>query len=260
MQWPPRDDRQTWLARKKKKYAAYKIETNDSGQPIRYRVVGPVAKAADLGFDPTKGTTRGGTATCPACGTPLTEKHILTEAQAGRLGAVPISVVFDTGSGKGYREVTERDRAVFQQAEQRLALLQESYDPFSGELTSIPDESLPPQGTLGFRVQRYGFQTWGDLFNARQALALAPFVKHVRNAYTAIQQRTNDTEYAKALATYLAIVTDRVANQCSVLSRWNNVGEKIEGVFARQALPMLWDYVELTPFSGATGDWLGAME
>jgi putative DNA methylase len=38
------------------------------------------------------------------------------------------------------------------------------------------------------------------------------------------------------------------------------VGEKIEGVFARQALPMLWDYVELTPFSGVTGDWLGAME
>ena len=36
----------------------------------------------------------------------------------------------------------------------------------------LPDEVLPPIGTLGFRVQRYGMLQWGDLFTARQKIAL----------------------------------------------------------------------------------------
>ena len=39
-------------------------------------------------------------------------------------------------------------------------------------LCPVPDEPLPPIGTLGFRVQRYGMLQWGDLFAARQALSL----------------------------------------------------------------------------------------
>jgi len=31
---------------------------------------------------------------------------------------------------------------------------------------------LPPVGTLGFRVQRYGMLQWGDLFTARQKVGL----------------------------------------------------------------------------------------
>lgn len=43
----------------------------------------------------------------------------------------------------------------------------------SNGLSPIPDEPLPPIGTLGFRVQRYGMLLWGDLFTMRQKLALA---------------------------------------------------------------------------------------
>ena len=39
-------------------------------------------------------------------------------------------------------------------------------------LAPIPNEPLPPQGTLGFRVQLYGAQEWGDLFTVRQKFAL----------------------------------------------------------------------------------------
>ena len=35
-------------------------------------------------------------------------------------------------------------------------------------VSTVPDEPLPPIGTLGFRVQRYGMLKWGDLFTARQ--------------------------------------------------------------------------------------------
>ena len=43
-----------------------------------------------------------------------------------------------------------------------------------------PDEPLPPIGTLGFRVQRYGMLQWGDLFTARQNLTLITLAKHIR--------------------------------------------------------------------------------
>ena len=56
------------------------------------------------------------------------------------------------------------------------------------------------------------------------------------------------------------LAIDRQANALTSLSRWNTVGEKIEGVFARQAIPLLWDYAEVNPFSGSSGDLEGALE
>ena len=60
-------------------------------------------------------------------------------------------------------------------------------------------------------------------------------------------------EAAKALVTYLGVLCNRVASSGSSLSRWNNVGEKIESLFSRQALTMVWDFAEVSPFGGASG-------
>jgi len=53
----------------------------------------------------------------------------------------------------------------------------------------------------------------------------------------------------------LGIIMDRSVDKASTLARWNNAGEKIEATFARQALPMMWDFVEINIFSGVNGDW-----
>jgi adenine-specific DNA methylase len=47
-------------------------------------------------------------------------------------------------------------------------------------LSLVPDEPLPPQGALGFRVQLYGMEQWGDLFTPRQLLALTTLAQYVR--------------------------------------------------------------------------------
>lgn len=254
--------RQTWLSRKAGKYVAYRIVPAGVGQPLHYEVVGPVAKAAELGFDPTAGTTRGGIATCPACGTPLSKQHIKAESMAGRLGSELVAVVVAATdrSGKHYRSVTNADRATFQQAQQQLATVQAAYDPYRGDLPPLPDEKLVDNDMNSAWCVIYGLDTYSKLFNARQGLALLTFARLVREAHAAMLAEGMPPDYATAVATYLGIALDRVANQCSVLSRWHNARENIEGVFARQVLPMLWDYVELNPFSGATGDWDGAIE
>jgi len=117
------------------------------------------------------------------------------------------------------------------------------------DLPPVPDEPLPPVGTLGFRVQRYGLLRWGDLFNPRQKLALITFVDRVRRAHAQMLAEGYDPEYAKAVATYLAIIFNRLADKNANLVVYNVVGEKIEHVFGRQALPMVWDYVEVNPFT-----------
>lgn len=253
--------RQTWLVRKAKKYVAYKIEADGPGDIPRFRIV-QAKNARDFDFDPAVGTSKGGIATCPSCGTPLSEKHIKAEALAGRLGALPLAVVTDTPgtSGKQYREVMPNDRTVFARAEKRLAALQESYDPLSGELSPIPDERLADNDAKNVWAPLYGLDTFDKLFNARQGLAMATFARYVQEAYQAIQDETNDSEYAKAISTYLAIVVDRQADYNSSLCRWVSAGEFIANTFGRQALPMVWDYAEVNPFSGATGSWESAIE
>ena len=254
--------RQTWLAKKPGRMSAYKVEADGPGSAIRYTVIGPVKSVSDFDFDPGVGSTRGGTAVCPCCGTPLGEKYIKDEAVNGRMGDEMVAVVWESSNGKLYRSVRPEDRAAFEQATQRLHQLEASYDPLSGELSPVPDEPMPPQGTLGFRVRRYGIDTWGKLFNPRQALALATFVRWVRAAHTEIAQQTGDAEYAKAVTTYLALTFDRLVNRGSVLCVWHNGAkyELVNHVFARQALPMVWDYAEVNPFNASSGGWEGAVE
>ncbi len=65
-----------------------------------------------------------------------------------------------------------------------------------------------------------------------------------------------DEEYTNAICTYLALAIGRVANGSCGFTVWNAPGEKIEGVFSRQAIPMAWDFPEVNLFSSSTKNWL----
>src|SRR5205814_2169867 len=85
-------------------------------------------------------------------------------------GAMLLAVVTlkDGATGRQYRLPNERDYAAVFSAQRVVAKLPKG---------DLPDEPLPPIGTLGFRVQRYGILQWGDLFAARQKLALLQLVR-----------------------------------------------------------------------------------
>ena len=110
----------------------------------------------------------------------------------------------------------------------------------------MPNELLPPIGTLGFRVQRYGMVQWDNLFTARQKVVL-----HTVRALTSEASSNREA---------LSLVLSRMANAGSSLCRWHRARETHEGAYARQALAMLWDYSEVNPFSEATGGYMGAVE
>ncbi len=274
--------RQFWLAKKPKKKIALRPVVDRERKRVDFEVVDLLA-APVPGFDPAQGTVRQARVTCPVCGAGMDDRTLRREFRQGRAGQRMVAVVLHrpNRTGKAYRVATEADVDVFRRAEAALqerlkapspdanvraerpkgaeapsnmgSLLQRAWPAQPGGLppgtSPVPDEPLPPIGTLGFRVQRYGLLRWGDLFNPRQKLALITFVDKVRQAHQQMLAQGYDPEYAKAVVTYLAIVLDRMADFESVICRWHPQWEFIPNTFARQALPMAWDYAELNLFS-----------
>jgi Adenine-specific DNA methylase containing a Zn-ribbon len=122
----------------------------------------------------------------------------------------------------------------------------------------VPDEPLRRVPvTFGvINVWVYGMNTWGDLFNSRQKLALITFTEKVRLAYKKMLEEGYDKDYAKAVVSYLGLGVSRMSDFESNLCRWHPQWEFIPNTFARQALPMAWDYAELNLFSPIlTGTW-----
>ena len=209
------------------------------------------------------GTVARAKATCLCCGAVLAPDRVRAQLAAQRGGA---DAVFDgqgnrTGGarmtavvtlkpgepGRHYRLPTDADYAAVRRAQGRTARILDDWERGGKQgLCPVPDEPLPPVGTLGFRVQRYGMFQWGDLFTARQKAALVEL------------RRLSASSQRQQQAFSLALT--RLANAGCSLSRWHTSGEKHEGVFSRQALPIVWDFSEGNPFSGSTGGYDGALD
>ena len=251
--------RQFWLANKpKKKVALYPYVENGE---VNFRIVGDGYILMPDGFDPTKGTISRAVAVCPVCGgtveANLTRK-LFREGKAGERMVAVVSHKPGT-AGKRYRVTTHADFAVFRDAEAHLVKKRDQLTLEWG-IDAVPDEPLPPRGTLGFRVQGYGILKWGDLFNTRQKLTLITFVEKVKVTFEKIMAERADAEYAKAVMSYLALVLSRHSSYNATLCWWEPLGERGFNVFGRQALPMVFDYSEQNPYGFLTGNWSGQLE
>ncbi len=238
--------RQFWLAKKENKKVTLKPFVSNG--KVEFEIV------ENPDFDPAKGTVKGAVARCLVCGSTVDANTTRKLFQDGKASQRMVAVVLHHPKKKGkiYRIATEKDLEVFYEAkkyldEKRAKLMEEwGIDP-------VPDEPLPPKETLGFRVQRYGILKWGDLFNSRQKLALITFVEKVRLAYKKKIEEGHDEAYAKAVVSYLALGVDRLADKGSVLCRLISQTEAIGFTYGRQALPMLWDYIEMNSMEHPSG-------
>ena len=86
--------------------------------------------------------------------------------------------------------------------------------------------------------RNYGTNTWGDLFNARQKLALITFVEKVKEAYQKMVEEGTDTEYAKAVVSYLALCIMPLFVFQHTCYMETMLMQSMQ-TFARQAIPMI---------------------
>ena len=241
---------QTWLANKKSRKVAYRILSNED----RSGVVYSIHYDDEIDFDPKQGTYGNNKLLCPCCEEVTSGKYMRAEGIAGRITQKLILVceVSTRVQGRFYRLADDTDHEAWSQAVQLAA----SVTPIEGEVS--PDR--PSGNARGLSaVTRYGMTAFADFFNKRQTVTLDAFARAIRATRNEVASAGEGEEFAKAIATYLALALDRVANQCACLARWNSRGEKIEGVYSKQAVAMIWDYVESNPIGSKTASWSGAV-
>jgi adenine-specific DNA methylase len=250
--------RQFWLAKKANKKVALYPYTEE--KEVKFKIVGDGYEKMPAGFDPSKGTVSRAVAVCPVCGSVVDDKTTRKLFQEGKAGERMVAVVLHKPGtpGKRYRLATEKDVEIFKEAEKYLeekrAKLMEEWG-----IDPVPDEPTPEGKGRGaeraFSVRNYGLNTYGDLFNSRQKLALITFTEKVRRAYQKMIEEGYEEEYAKAVVSYLGLGLSRMVDYFNALCVWDNGQERTVHVFGRQALPMVWDYSELNPISSTVGSW-----
>lgn len=119
-----------------------------------------------------------------------------------------------------------------------------------------------PQNPRWFSPPMYGLTHFSQLFTNRQLTALTTFNDLIPVIQVQVVADGGSKEYSNAIAVYLAILIDKLADRNSSICSWDASRDGIRNTFGRQAIPMVWDYAEANPFSNSSGcydnmlDWI----
>ncbi|MBN2390139.1 MAG: DUF1156 domain-containing protein, partial [Anaerolineae bacterium] len=272
--------RQTWLCKKKGRYVALKPIANleignlemaspppetspspfsishspiSNSKAVRYEVVEAKTEKG-LGFNPASGS-RGGNVACPFCGTVADSAYVKAESIAGRMNYQAIAMICKRPDSKG-RHFISAD-AVHPSLLPNDSAIKERIEKLSLETgLTAPSEPMLQNDSTTVAGRGFGISSWDKLFTPRQLLLQMDLCKFIRDAHSDMQSIGYDPERAKAIVTYLAFAQDRLADWNSSFCSWSPAstgGAKIGHTFARQAMPMVWDFAESGVFSEATG-------
>ena len=149
--------------------------------------------------------------------------------------------------GRHYRIATDDDYVAVHRAQEQVAKILTEWE-LAGKRDPcpMPDEPLPPTGTLGFRVQRYGMLKYGDLFTSRQLLSFVTIAAIIRD-------RIQAASVPNELAALLAMVCSKLADRCNTLVNWSLGVECPNQLFKGNAMPMAWDFSEGNLLGDASG-------
>jgi putative DNA methylase len=195
----------------------------------------------------TKASARGAKFRCLSCAEPTPEAYVKAEGEAGRLGIQLLAVVADGAEGRRYLPADENQRK-------------------TADVT-VPDDSpeLPlPNDTRSFSPPVFGLTTQADLYTPRQLHALGAFADAVAQVPGWVTADGGDEAYAIAIASILGLCVGKLAQTNSTQARWYIGGDtgtpRVQAAFGRHALPMVWDFTELNPFSDRIANWLGMVD
>lgn len=204
--------------------------------------------------NPDTGTVKGGSVTC-LCGWAQSGPDTRRWAKRNSFG-YRLYAVMDGGAFRSYRAPTPAEHPDLRSIEALLDKLSELDDGTS----ALPDEPIDEIGYNNLQQLPYGYATWRSMFHARQLAVLAAFADAVRAAHRTMLDAGIEAGRAKALATYLALTVDRIADYNSTFTSWAPSGEFVRSTFPQQTIRMVWDFVEINPLLDGPGSWDGAVE
>ncbi|NJD66807.1 MAG: DUF1156 domain-containing protein [Chloroflexi bacterium] len=212
--------------------------------------------------DPKQGYKRGvsGIFECAFCGTITSRNYVAEEAVTRGLGIMPTAVIAQGNRGRVYLPAD----------------------------ASHPPQDIPSIDTIGLDVEfspnpretwcrNFGLLRPVDLFTQRQLVALSTLSDLVQEIRTHIKDDarraalpddgnalgkggTGADGYSEAVSIYLSFAISKVANIGSTLASWMSDRGAFRETFARQVLPMVWDFAEANPFADTGGSLLTVID
>lgn len=207
-----------------------------SGKNISFEI--KEGKCNDEGYVHSRKNLR-----CPVCGNNTSnadlKKQFLSTTTA--INERLLAVIDESRDGKVYRLPTNEEKLISKSVPHNKSWI---------------SEKLAIGNTKQFDLCPWGFETFGDMFSARQLLALQTLVQQL---HTLKSELNIDSDYGKAIVTYLGILLDRVAIANTSFGRWHNGRETLEHPFSKQAIAMTFDYPESNLFCDSTGSALNQL-
>ena len=248
--------RSFWLCKKTKRKRAlrHRVERCERKPPsVEFEVFEPKDDSEVRG-----GTVTRARATCLCCGAVLPPERVrvqlaaeqggadvIFDAEGRRVGGARMTAVVTLKSGqvgRHYRLPNDEDYAAVYQSQTRLADMLGDWESGGKQgLCPVPDETLPlMSGT--FNVPLYGMNSWGDLFTARQKVALTVLLATITEQTAGFP--------INSLAT---LSFGKVVDMNNSLSSWQPHAEIPAHMMTRYAVPMRWDFSEAVPISESSG-------
>lgn len=252
------------------------VTEHPTGGPVQFRIArGHGSERARPGFAELTGTKAKGntpSVVCSCCGTVLPGSRanprvraqlfaqrggtdVIYDANGQRTGGARMLAVVTLKPGergRHFRLPTERDYEAARNAHVRLAKLLSDWEQGGKQgQCPVPSEPTPTGGGSGagraFSVHRYGMMNWGDLFTARQKVALIVLSRLVA-----------DAEVSERVRRPLACAFDVFARACNSNARMRP-DSSVAPAFGMQTLPVTWTFPETVLSGGRTEHFDGAV-
>lgn len=228
--------------------------------------VEPIVENGEIRFEVKPGKAeREGTmgrrgALCMHCGELVTLDQIRDYGKSDHIGSSLMAVVAEGKRGRLYVTPDESQIAAAN----------------VGRPSDYPDGRIAVN-PRDIRSHHYGMDYFSQLFTNRQLTAMTTFSDLVQEAQQIAYADavaagmpddgiglsdggTGALAYGQAVGVYLAFLVDQLANHLSSICSWHSRNSQLRNVFARQAIPMTWDFAEANPFSNSSGSYANLYE
>lgn len=211
--------------------------------PKKKVYLNPVINGTDIQFELKEGKydekalpgwNKRGNLTCPCCGSVTSINDIKQQSKDHKLKERLLVVINDGLKGKYYTLPNDKTRCAANETFNNI---------------ERPQERLPIGYLQAFPICTWGHTHWGEIFSDRQIGLLNSFLRN----FGQIKDSLSETEYNKAVITYLAIWIDRIAIANTSFGVYHTGRENLERILGRQSLSMTFDYPESNPFCGKSG-------
>lgn len=188
-----------------------------------------------------KGWNNRGDLTCPCCGNLTKSGDIKKQFHASSIKEKLLAIL-EESPNRSFRVPNDEDLAQVNNI---------------SKSKTIPTDKLEVGNVRNFNTPGWGIDSFDGMFSARQSVFLTTLEDSIQTVCSNIPC---EAEYKIALKTFMAILFDKLLCRNTSFGVWHKLQETVEHPFGRQAIPMVFDYPEMNPFSNLSGAYNGQLK